>query len=345
MGIKVEWRVKSNFEKMLVCDELNVVRDLYFNPRTGIQDFINGIHTRSDAILRNIKSKIKYLEQEIKIVNEPQKLNDFLNSEYDALIVHGDAGSGKSGYIKDFILSFKDNYEESDYLLFAASDMDIENETLFLKQYGNYTLNDLFELYKNEKIKVCIIDAAEKYSTFRQPAIFGGIVHRFIENGWKVIITIRTVYKEGFCNLFFENNNYDEVKIDRIGSDELEDLSEHYDFKLPNDDKMRILLCNLFYLKLYLSLANLPTNDSLSIELFIRHIWNTVIRDELYQYNNFPAKREKMILGMVLDMLQNDKYVYKIDSFDDYDTLRRLESSGLITPYNNSSDLWMLSHR
>lgn len=160
MGIKVEWRVKSNFEKMLICDELNVVRDLYFNPNTGIQDFINGIHTRSDAILKNIKSKINYLGQEIKIVNEQQKLNDFLSSENDAFIVYGDAGSGKSGYIKDFILNLKDNYEESEYLLFAASDMDVEEEILFLKQYGNYTLNDLFGLYKSEKLKVCIIDAA-----------------------------------------------------------------------------------------------------------------------------------------------------------------------------------------
>ena len=92
--------------------------------------------------------------------------------------------------------------------------MDVEEEILFLKQYGNYTLNDLFGLYKSEKLKVCIIDAAEKYSTFRQPAIFEGIVHKFIENGWKVIITIRTVYKEGFCNLFFENNKYDIMYTD-----------------------------------------------------------------------------------------------------------------------------------
>ena len=36
-GIEIEWRVRSNFEKMLLSNELSVLRDLYFNPKPDMQ--------------------------------------------------------------------------------------------------------------------------------------------------------------------------------------------------------------------------------------------------------------------------------------------------------------------
>lgn len=344
LGIKIEWRVQSNFEKMLLSNDLVTLRDLYFNPNPGIQRFGEEIEARSKAILSSIKTNIKYRGQEIKILQGRQQLNDFKSSESNSFIVYGDAGTGKSGLIKDFILDSSKKDKDIVSLLFAATDMDVEEEILFLNQYGDYRLNDLFSLYKNEKTKICIIDAAEKYSTFKYPNTFKRVIRRFIDNDWKVIITIRTVYKEGFCNQFFEEGNYDDYKIERIEETALITLSKQNDFVLPTDPKMRSLLCNLFYLKLYLSLSNLSTDVPLNTELFVERIWKEVIRNDLQRFNNLPVKRESFILNMVFNMLQKENYVYQINSSDDYEALSSLEESGIITPYNDSADLFMMSH-
>lgn len=343
-GIEIEWRVQSNFEKILLSSELAVLRDLYFNPNPGIRQFAEDIQIRSKAILKNIKSVINYQGQEIKLLYGQEKFVDFMDSDNQVFVVCGAAGTGKSGLVKDFISNICEVNQEITSIILAASDMDVEEKTLFLKRYSGYCLEDLFALYQNEECKICVIDAAEKYTTFKYPDVFENIMKDFINDGWKVIITIRAIYKEGFCNLFFENVKYDECIIEGIDNNVLEDLSAKYGFLLPEDTKLCNLLCNLFYLKLYLNLKNLSTTTLMNTEVFSECIWRQVIRNESKKYNNLPAKREQFIVDMVFDMLQKDSYAYQISTSADYEAMCSLEDSGIIAPYNDSEGLWMMSH-
>lgn len=343
-GIQVEWRVPSHFEMMLLNDELVILRDLYFNPNPGIYKFIENVQKHKEMILSGIKSTINYLDQEIKISKPIQQLNDFKNSNSKLFVVYGNAGTGKSGLIKDFISQLEETDNGAISLMFSASDIDVEEDILFLKQYGDYQLDDLFLTYKNEPLKICIIDAAEKYSIFKYPDTLRRIINNFIDNDWKVIITIRTIYKDGFCDLFIEDIHYDEYRIDQIEERELTDLSEKYDFVLPKDGKVRSLLCNLFYLRLYLNLDNLSTDIPTNTEAFADRVWQEVIRNETRQIGNLPAKREKFILDMVFNMLQKESYVYQISTSDNYEAVSGLKDSGIIVPYDFSKDLWMMSH-
>lgn len=342
-GIEIEWRVRSNFEKMLLSNELSVLRDLYFNPKPDIYKFAKAIQTRSIAILNNIKSNINYQQQEIKLENAKEKLVEFVDSNNSAFVIYGDAGTGKSGLVKDFVLDeFKE--DNSVLVMFAASDVDVDEEVFFLKKYGEYSLDELFALYKNAERKICILDAAEKYVTFKCLDVFKNIINKFIDDGWKIIITIRTVYKDGFCNLFFEKENYTDFRVQRIDEEELVSLSESYNFILPQDPKMRDLLCNLFYLKMYLSLNNVSELDAMNVKLFAECIWKQVVRNEANKYNDMPARREKFVQDMVLDMLRKESYTYHATVSDDYEARCSLEDSGLVAPYNASDDLWVMSH-
>lgn len=93
------------------------------------------------------------------------------------------------------------------------------------------------------------------------------------------------------------------------------------------------LLCNLFYLNLYLNLEHGSEDENMNVTLFRDAIWNQVIRNDFQQYNNLPVKREAFVQRMVSDMMAHERYTYSLKATDDFETVSALESSGIIIPY------------
>lgn len=343
LGIEIQWRGQSHIEKMLAMEELKYVKNLYFNVETGIDHFHESLINHKNSILKHIHSTIKYDEKDIKIAQDYQKLMDFQESDSQVLIIHGAAGTGKSAAVKDFLLKKDKNTEDEITVVFSAADLDVKEEKLFLKE-ENYGLQDLFGLYKNEKYRLCVIDSAEKYATARYPEVFGDILQQFLDHGWKVIITIRTFYKDSLCNLFLKNYVQSEQEILKLEKDTLTEMSAQYQFALPADTKLQDLLCNLFYLNLYLNLNHRSEDENMNIVLFREAIWSQVIRDDFQQYNNLPVKRETFIQRMVCDMLAHERYTYSLKDTDEFETISALETSGIIVPYQESRSDWLVSH-
>lgn len=215
------------------------------NKYAGIDRFHENLINHKNSILKHIHSTIQYNEKEVKIPQDYQKLTDFQESDTQVMIIHGAAGAGKSATVKDFLEAEK-NQKEKITLMFSASDLDVKEENLFLYD-GNYGLQDLFGLYKNEEHRLCIIDSAEKYCTAKYPEVFGDILRQFLDHGWKVLITIRTFYKDTFCNTFLKNTTYSEQEIPKLKKETLTQINNQYPFVLPADPKVQDLLCNLFY--------------------------------------------------------------------------------------------------
>lgn len=233
LGITVEWRVKSNFEIMLASDELRYARELYFDPNSELQRFCEEISKHSQIIVEKIKSNIEFNKQEIKISYEQNKLFEFLNSDAKAFLIFGGAGTGKSGLVKDFVENEEMKSKKHNILMFSSSDFDIEDEMLLFKNYGNYHLDDIFSVFKDEKDKIFIIDSAEKHCNFKRPDIFKSIIKKIVDNNWKIIFTIRSAYKEGFCNFILGGIQYDSFRIDSINEEVLLSLGKTFGFELP----------------------------------------------------------------------------------------------------------------
>lgn len=342
LGITIEWRVLGNIEQILL--DLPNIRDLYFNPRPGLMRYIELIQIHGESLLANIQSEILYQERTIKILHDTQELHKFLSSDSSVCIVYGEAGTGKSGIVKDLINEIQIQNNGSDFFIFSTTDLDVEEEVLFLKKYGEYLIEDAFSLYPEDGPKLCVIESAEKLFTLTHPQVFESLIRKFISNGWKMIFTIRTAYKNGFCNLVLSDIPFTEIQINRISAEMLKSLGEQYNFQLPKDEKVKDLLRDLFYLKLYLKLSPLSLDEQFSSELFMEQIWRKVIRNDDYRVKNLPTRREQMARNIIFSMLHQEVSIYRSGAADDYEALQALEESGVIAAYDGSADSWMMSH-
>lgn len=340
--ILIEWRVPSHMEQILL--QLPIVRDLYFNSNPGMAQWMDWIQSRSRSIFHNIQSSISYQGKQIKIQHDIQALSTLWQSEHSACVVYGDAGTGKSGIVKDLVQHQEDQGDQSVCLFFSSTDLDVEEENLFLNKYGPYRLEDLFSAYCQENRKVCIIESAEKFSALSYPKVFNSIIQQFISHGWKMIFTIRTIYKDSFCRNVLKDVTYDSFQVKPITHTELQNLSIQYQFPLPQNQKLCNLLRDLFYLQLYLKLDRSNLNQVSSEEIFLRQVWDEVICNIQYRAEGLPVRREEMAEHIVLSMLQQESSIYKSSAKDDHHALIALEESGIITVYDNSPDLWMMGH-
>lgn len=344
LGIKIEWRVKSNFEIILQKEDATILRDLYFNPEPGVQKYLSLIQSRSNSILESIQSDIRIDDYTIKLPHPHFDVLSFLASNESVCIVYGGAGTGKSGFIKDQAQQIQEKYKDTVLVSFSASDFDAEdNEHVLL--HGEYSFEDFLNGYNDSKSKICFIESAEKYWTFQKPAVFKKAINELILHGWKLIITIREPYLASFCGAILDNSvSYNPFQIKSINPDILRKLSGKYGFSLPEDNRLKDLLCNLFYLKLYLSIIKTSEDTSITIEAFTDLIWRQVIRNESVKTGNLPAKREKLIIDIVFHLFNKDSYVYKSNYDDDWESINSLAESGIISLYNNDGDLWVLNH-
>ncbi|WP_253896092.1 hypothetical protein [Solibacillus sp. R5-41] len=240
--ILVEWRVKSNFEIMLMKPELELIRDYFFNPDSGIKGYLAQTKLHSQNKLENIKSTIIYKNQELKIKNNKFNPTSFYESEKPCLIIHGDGGSGKSGFAKDLLEN-----ESGATIAFKATDFDVTTFAEFSRKFGDYTFEDYLKLYKDAERKICLIDSTEKTLIMNNRDTFIEFVKLLIKYGWKIIFTIRTVHKDNFINTFLYGTGYQELKIETLTKIELQNLLQDSDILLPKEEPYINLICNLFY--------------------------------------------------------------------------------------------------
>ena len=115
-----------------------------------------------------------------------------------------------------------------------------------------------------------------------------------------------------------KNYTFCELEILKLKKETLTEIGMQYSFVLPTDAKVQDVLCNLFYLNLYLNLDCTSKDEHMNVDLFRDAIWKQVIRNDFQQYNNLPVKREAFLQRMICDMLANERYTYPMKDTDDF---------------------------
>jgi len=312
-GIIIEWRVRSNFEAMLFSDLVPAyVRDYFFNPNSGIREFFEQIELHSDSIIKSIENEIKFNSKCISIERPSLKLNDFMKSNCECLIIHGEAGTGKSGIIRSFFLHQKNDDTGGKYpiFVFKATDFGCSSIPEFSKKFGDVNSNEFFSAFDNHEMKVIIIDAAEKIFT-NPKNILPDFITRVVDLGWKIIVTIRTSYKDNFTNYILRTDSWKTLEVDNISPEYLYAKLKEIGIEPPHDRRLQSLICNLFYLNLYIQTYDKSQTGETKAQFYSK-IWDLRIKGLPRCSSVQSLARERFVCLMLQTIIDSNSYYYRI---------------------------------
>ena len=296
LGITIEWRGLSNIEAQLMQDKrLTICRNVFSQVDSAVQECCENLKKHKEDIFNHIGTQVSYNDKTIILENNVFNINSFLQSENQALVVDGEAGAGKSALIKKSMASIG---QDTVILAFRCTDMDVSDERNFLMTYGTLIIDEVLKVYEETENRILYIDAVEKYFVLESQQTFEDLLQMFISAGWKIILTIRTAYKDSFHNLLLNEVCVQSYHVNLISKDLLYELSITHGFVLPSDKKLTDILRAPFYLRLYLTLDNIEDAEltALNQEAFEQKIWDEIIRNNRKRKNNLPTRRENTLV-------------------------------------------------
>ena len=272
--LDIDWRLPSHFEKQLSVPENHYLAQYFFGLGNGVVEFLNKLTVHSENILFSIQTDIQFKEQKIKIDRKDDLLKLF-NNKTQVIILAGEGGSGKTALIKELF----NNQSAPSYVLKAA-EFTKPSSTAIFNQFGAYDLNDFLHFHKEEPKKTFVIDSAEKLADLENQDVLIELLSALIKNNWQIIFTTRNIYLNDLCFQMLEVYRlpFDIIKLENITTEEIENLSNNFHFKIPDNSRLQSLIKNLFYLNEYLTSYDL-INDQTDIVKFREILWQKKIQN------------------------------------------------------------------
>lgn len=326
-NVRIEWRVPSHIERMLFLPEIpEYIRDFFFNPQKGIRQFIEQNRSHSETLVETIDNLIEYESQELKTEYTDSIFSEFLGSDQKHLLIYGDSGTGKSGFIKSF---YTENYSDIPIFVYKATDFGFNTLSEFSRQFGDCSLDDFFSAFDDSKNKIIIIDSAEKI--FSMPKeVLGLFLNKAVKHNWKIVHTIRLSYKGNYISYVLKDNDCSEKQLELISIQKMQDFLELCDIPCPTNGKMQDLIRNLFYLDLYIRTYH-KNNDSFKTRnLFFEHIWDTRIKGIPHDTEFNSIAREKTIFNMFKGILETSSSYYFSEVSQEREMLQNLKEDGVV---------------
>lgn len=271
LNLALDWRVASFFDSEFVSVQNEALCKYFFSFENNIYDAIGDLQKHTIRILSEIRTEMSFngIPFEITRIAELEELE---NNSSQVIIVSGEGGVGKTATVKKFYSKIKD---DCPFYIFKATEFELRSINELIP---NINFNNFIEEHVGYKIKIAVIDSAEKLLDLRNTDPFKEFVSILIEKNWKIIITTRKTYLENLNYQFFEIYNVatTNIAIDRLSLDELNLISETNSFQLPEDQKLSELIRIPFYLNEYLKYYY--DIKKLGYQEFKKILWNRNIR-------------------------------------------------------------------
>jgi len=341
VDVEIEWRVPSNFEILLRNPENNYLHDYYFlsDKESSMVDFITRLQDSTNFYLSNkIKNQIQFRNNIIKIERKECTTLETNIKKEGILIVCGDGGSGKTAILKDF---YDKNNSRIPFYVFKAIDFsNLTNINNLFKAYGEFYINDFIEVHKNESDKIILIDSAEKLSDIEDIDALKEFINILSDNRWKIIFTTRKNYLSDLNTEVRESTSCqpDIFEVNNIDLSELRDIATNNNFKLPENEKLLNLICNLFYLNEYLQVY-----DDISSQISYDDFKNILWKKKIYK-GNLKEIKQKCFIDLVREKVDRNLFHLEINKISEYnEVLKELESDEIIQ-YDKTYSKFFIAH-
>ena len=343
-GIKIEWRTASFFESPFVCKDNKEIAQYFFTFKKSIFDFMSELSFHTKNLLHPIQSEIEYKDNKIKI-DRSAILKSLTNSltRSQAVILNGEAGSGKTAIIKDWCNQLEKN-DKVAFFVFKATEFETEHINNLFKNYGQFTLENFIEEHKSIDKKYIIIDSSEKLSDLKNNEAFKEFLSAIISDNWKIVFTTRYSYLDDLKYQLSASYNINscDFNVSKLKFEDLDELSKKYSFKLPKNQKFLELLQTPFFLREYLNNYSEIKKDSIDYSSFKKVVWNNTILKSSYQKNNIHIQREKCFLELIKKRVNENLFFVTVDGFNN-EISKALEDDEIIK-YNSKAGGYFIIH-
>ncbi len=311
VGVNIQWRVPSHFELQLSLPENKYINDIFFSLDPNEGDLLDEISKHNENILKAIQTEISFGDKQIKIdrnsvveaiANATQKKKN--------IIISGEGGCGKTAIFKEFYNFY---FKKIPICVFKANELNVNHINDIFHFDHKFTFVQFLNAFKDEPIKIFVIDSAEKLAEISNSDILTTLIQQLKENAWNIIFTTRYAYLNDLTFHIKENYQlpFDVNDVSLIGADELKSIAEEFKFSLPDNQKFLERLRNLFYLREYVQ-QYLNIDKQGNYKGFIDLLWKKRIQNTV-QKDNLHLEREKCIINIAKQRCETGRFYINAD--------------------------------
>lgn len=311
-GISIQWRVPSNFELQLSLPENKYIHDVFFSLDPNEGNLLDEIYKHNENILQAIQTEITFGDKQIKI-DRSSVVESIANASQKKknIIISGEGGCGKTAIFKEF---YNSCFKKIPICVFKANELNVNHINDIFHIDHKFTFAQFLNAYKDEPLKIFVIDSAEKLAEISSNDILTTLIQKLKENAWNIIFTTRYAYLNDLTFLIKENYQlpFDVNDVSLIGTEELKSITDEFKFPLPDNQKFVERLRNLFYLREYVQQhSNIDKQGN--YKEFIDLLWKKRIQNTV-QKDNLHLEREKCIISIAKQRCETGRFYINADS-------------------------------
>ncbi len=334
------WKVPSNFELQIELPENKYIKDLFFNLNPESGDLIDEMGDHTELYFSAIKTSI-YNHKGGKICIERQseleQIDRVVNTNSN-IVISGEGGCGKTALLKKYI----DAHKDIPVCVFKASSFDVKKLNDVLRFKHDFNLSQFEEAYIDCPRKLFIIDSAEKLAEFDAFDTLRQLLDILSKQKWSIVFTVRHCYLEDL-NYFLKNTfnlQFESIDIEVLGIEKLTEIAKINNIQLPDNERFKNRLCNLFYLSYYVSLYENNLQKG-SFKDFVDNIWSIKIANRVFQKGNLCIRRERCIIDLAKERCES--LTFYLDGNGDHEALSALKQDEIIG-YDDLRQKYYITH-
>ena len=312
VGVDIQWRVPSHLELQLSLPENKYINDIFFNFEPNEEKLLDEISKHNENILQAIKTEISIGDNRIKIDRSSivKKMAKASQNKKN-IIISGEGGCGKTAIFKEFYNSY---FKKIPICIFKANELNVNHINDIFHFDHKYTFAQFLNTYKDESVKIFVIDSAEKLAEIYNNDILTSLIQKLKESAWNIIFTTRYAYLNDLSFHIKENYQlpFDLNDVSLISVEKLMSIAEEFKFSLPGNQKFLERLRNLFYLREYVQQYSKIDKQG-SYKEFIDLLWKKRIQN-IIQKDNLHLEREKCIISIAKQRCETGRFYINADN-------------------------------
>lgn len=321
-NLEIEWRCKSFFDSPFVVDDCSRIASHFFTLSDNLFALLDSLESHTASILDDIETSIKFGDKEISI-NRSKTVHEIEKSDNNVLVISGEGGTGKTAIIKELYGNKKGN---DAFYVYKATEFSVRNLNEFL---SGVFLKDFIAAHEGADNKTVVIDSAEHLIALENTDPIKEYLSSLIKSGWRVWFTTRNTYLDDLIFQLYEvyKIGFKSVHLENLNEDILFELAKKYDFVIPDDKKLKVLILTPFYLREYL--RHYQENKVASYFEFKESLWPRVIAKR-------SPQREQFFIHLAEERANSGKFfVIPDSSYSNEAAEKALVSDGIISYESN----------